>query len=174
MMGETTEHTRIATPSDRETRFERTFEAPVASVWRSFTEPDLVARWWGRGNPLTVERMELIRGGHWRFVEHAPEGDEGFEGRYREVVPEERLVLTFEWDGEPGHVSVTTAEFESLAQDRTRLVETSLFLTTEERDEMLGSGMEEGLLQSLAALDKVLSSLRESTTPRRREDGARR
>lgn len=158
-MSALSEQTRVTTPSDREIRYERTFDAPLAVVWRAFTDPSLVARWWGRGHKLDVERMEVERGGHWRFVEHTPEGDEGFEGRYREVEPEKRLVQTFEWDGLPGYVSLATAEFEGLSDGRTRLVDTSLYFTTEERDGMLSSGMREGLDQSLAALDEVLASL---------------
>lgn len=103
--------------------------------------------------------MEVKRGGHWRFVEHTPEGVEGFEGRYREVTPPERVVQTFEWDGMPGHVVVETVTLEDLGEGRTKVVNVSLFHTTEERDGMLSSGMEEGLNQSYAALDRLLAKL---------------
>jgi uncharacterized protein YndB with AHSA1/START domain len=148
----------LTTPSDREVRIERVFDAPIERVWEAFTDPNLVAQWWGRGNKLVIERMEVERGGHWRFVEHADDGVNGFEGRYREVTPHERLVQTFEWDGMPGYVAVDTAVFEDLGDGRTKLVTTSLFHTTEERDGMLSSGMEIGLNESYAALDKLLSS----------------
>lgn len=134
------------------------FDAPRDQVWRAFTDPAIVTRWWGRGNRLDVERMEVVRGGHWRFVEHAPGGLEGFEGRYREVTPPERLVQTFEWDGMPGYVAIETTTFEDLGDGRTRVVTLSLFHTTEERDGMLSSGMEEGLNQSYAALDRLLAA----------------
>jgi len=147
----------ITTPAEREIRVEREFDAPVARVWQAYTDPDLLAQWWGRGNKLTIERMEVERGGHWRIVEHGPEGDNGFEGRYREVSPPERIVQTFEWDGMPGHVIVETAEFTDLGDGRTRVTTTSLFHTTEERDGMLGSGMEVGLNESYAALDALLA-----------------
>ncbi len=98
----------MTTPGEREIRTERVFNAPRDRVWRAYTEPEQVARWWGRGNRLVVERMDVQRGGHWRFVEHSPEGVHGFEGRYREVAPPERLVQTFEWDGMPGYVAVET------------------------------------------------------------------
>lgn len=150
----------VTTPTDRELRIERIFDAPVEVVWRAFTDPNLVAQWWGRGNKLVIERMEVERGGHWRFVEHSSDGVDGFEGRYREVSPHERIVQTFEWDGMPGYVAVDTAVFEDLGDGRTRLVTTSLFHTTEERDGMLQSGMETGLNQSYAALDKLLTTLR--------------
>jgi uncharacterized protein YndB with AHSA1/START domain len=149
----------ISTPTDREIRIERVFNAPRERVWRAFTDPELVAQWWGRGNKLVIERREVERGGHWRYVEHGPDGANGFEGRYREVKPPERLVQTFEWDGMPGFVAVETATFEDLGDGRTRVVNTSLFHTTAERDGMLSSGMEQGLNQSYAALDRLLAKL---------------
>jgi uncharacterized protein YndB with AHSA1/START domain len=155
------EHTTatVTTPTDREIRIERVFDAPRERVWQAFTDPELLKQWWGRGNKMVIERMEVERGGHWRFVEHGPDGVHGFEGRYREVTPPERLVQTFEWDGMPGCVAVDTAVFEDLGDGRTKLVTTSLFHTTEERDGMLESGMETGLNESYAALDKLLATL---------------
>jgi uncharacterized protein YndB with AHSA1/START domain len=150
----------VATPSEREIVASRVFDAPRAIVWRAFTEPDHLARWWGRGHKLDVERMEVKRGGHWRFVEHAPDGTHGFEGRYREVTPPERLAMTFDWDGRPGHVSVTTITFEDLGDGRTRVVTHALFFTAEECAGMRDAGMEEGMNQSYAALDGLLQTLR--------------
>jgi uncharacterized protein YndB with AHSA1/START domain len=83
----------------------------------------------------------------------------GFEGRYREVTPPTRLVWTFEWDGMPGHVAVDTVIFEDLGDGRTKVINTSLFHTTEELDGMLSSGMEQGLAESYAALDRLLAKL---------------
>lgn len=158
-MTQTMNRTTVTTPRDREIRIERVFDAPRDRVWQAHTDPALVAQWWGRGNKLVIERMDVERGGHWRFVEHGPEGVSGFEGRYREVTPPERIVQTFEWDGMPGHVVVETATFEDLGDGRTRVVTTSLFHTSEERDGMLASGMEQGLGESYAALDRLLATL---------------
>lgn len=149
--------TLLTTPSEREIRVERIFNASRDRVWRAYTEPALVAQWWGRGNKLVIERMEVERGGHWRYVEHGPDGVHGFEGRYREVTPEDRLVSTFEWDGMPGYVIIVTTDFEDLGDNRTKIVSTSLFYATEERDGMLQSGMEGGLNESYAALDRLLT-----------------
>ena len=149
----------ITTPGDRDVRIERIFNAPRDRVWKAMTDPKLVAQWWGRGNKLVIEKMELERGGHWRFVEHSPHGAHGFEGRFAEVTPPERVVQTFEWDGMPGHVALETMTLEDLGDGRTRLVTTSLFLTAEDRDGMLQSGMEGGLNESYAALDRVLAKL---------------
>src|SRR3979411_1219266 len=86
----------IALRGDREIRIERIFNAPRERVWRGMTAPTLVAEWWGRGNKLVVERMEVEPGGHWRFVEHSPDGIHGFEGRFSEVTPPERIRHPFE------------------------------------------------------------------------------
>ena len=128
-------------------------------MWRAYTEPELVAQWWGRGNELDIERLEVERGGHWRFVEHGPEGVSGFEGRFREVTSPERIVQTFEWDGMPGYVAINTAEFQDLGGGRTRVVVTSQFHTGQERDGMLSSGMAHGMNQSYEALDRLLATL---------------
>jgi uncharacterized protein YndB with AHSA1/START domain len=149
----------VTTPTDREIRIERVFDAPRDRVWRAFTDPKLIAQWWGRGNKLVIEKFEVERGGHWRFVEHGPEGKHGFEGRYREVTPQDRIVQTFEWDGMPAYVIVETIEFTDLGDGRTKVLNVSLFHTTEERDGMLQSGLEEGLNQSYAALDRLLATL---------------
>jgi uncharacterized protein YndB with AHSA1/START domain len=150
---------KVTTPSDREIRIERVFAAPRERVWRAMTDPQLVAQWWGRGNKLVIEKFEPHRGGHWRFVEHGPEGQHGFEGRFREVTPPERVVQTFEWDGMPGHVIVEQITLEDLGDGRTRIINISLFHTTEERDGMLHSGMETGLNESYAALDDLLARM---------------
>ena len=149
----------VTTPSDREIRIERIFDAPRERVWRAMTDPTLVAQWWGRGNRLVIERDEVERGGHWRYVEHSPEGVHGFEGRFREVTPPSRMVQTFEWDGMPGYVVLETIELEEAGSGQTRVINTSLFYTTEERDGMLQSGMEGGLNESYAALDRLLAKL---------------
>jgi uncharacterized protein YndB with AHSA1/START domain len=151
--------TTVTTPADREIHIERIFDAPRDLVWRAFTEPDLLAQWWGRGNKLDIEAFELRPGGRWRYVEHGPEGDAGFEGSFREVTPKDRIVQTFGWDGMPGHVIVDTAEFEDLGDGRTRVVTTSRFDTREERDGMLAFGMESGLSQSYEALDRLLARM---------------
>ncbi|SDE18591.1 Activator of Hsp90 ATPase homolog 1-like protein [Rhodococcus tukisamuensis] len=69
----TTQHTpaaaTVSTPGDRDIHVERVFNATRDRVWAAYTEPDQLAQWWGRGNPLDVERWEFERGGHWRFVE---------------------------------------------------------------------------------------------------------
>jgi uncharacterized protein YndB with AHSA1/START domain len=148
---------KIAMLGEREMTIERIFDAPRERVWRAFTDPEQLAVWWGRGNKLVVERMEFKRGGHWRFVEHTPEGVHGFEGRFREVTPPSRFSQTFDWDGMPGHISVNEISFEDLGDGRTKVVTKSFFFTKEDRDGMASSGMEQGVAQSYAALDRLLA-----------------
>jgi uncharacterized protein YndB with AHSA1/START domain len=149
----------VSTPSDREFNTERVFDAPREKVWRAYSEPALLAQWWGRGNKLVIEKFEFERGGHWRFVEHADGEQHGFEGRFREVTPIERMVMSFEWDGMPAHVIIETVELHDLGDGRTRVVTNSLFHTKEERDGMMQAGMEGGLNESYAALDRLLATL---------------
>ena len=148
----------VTTPGDREIVAERIFDAPRDQVWAAYTDPELIPEWWGpRGTTTVVDRMEVEAGGAWRFVMKDPDGGEtGFRGTYREVTPPERIVQTFEWEGMPGHVSVDTATFEDLG-DRTRVVSHSLFHTAEERDGMLGSGMEGGMNETFERLDELLA-----------------
>ena len=148
------------TPSDREIRMVRTLNADRSRVWEAFTDPKLVSQWWGRGNKLTVERLEPKKGGHWRFVEHADGEKHGFEGRFAEVVEPERMVQTFEWDGLPGYPARQTATFEDLGDGRTRVETNTIFYSKEERDGMLSAGMETGMNESYDALDKLLSSMK--------------
>src|SRR5438477_10350033 len=120
--------TTITKPTDREIRIERIFNAPRDRVWKALTDRKLVTQWWG--SKLVVERLEVRPGGHWRFVERSDDGTHGFEGRFREVTPPERIVQTFEWDAMPGHVAVETMTLEDPGDNRTRVVTTSLFHTT--------------------------------------------
>jgi uncharacterized protein YndB with AHSA1/START domain len=147
------------TPGDRIIRIERTFDAPRDQVWRAWTEPDLIAQWWGRGRKTVVEQMEVRKGGHWRFVVDGKSGTQGFRGRYREVTPPTRFVWTMEWDGMPGYVSIDTVELEDLGNGKTRLINTSQFLTDEEHAMALKSGMMEGVRDAYTALDRLLTTL---------------
>jgi uncharacterized protein YndB with AHSA1/START domain len=150
----------VTTPTDREIHVERVFNAPREGVFAAFTDPELIPEWWGpHGTTTSVDQMDVRAGGSWRFVVRDSDGSEtGFRGTYREVTPPERIVQTFEWEGLPGHVSVESATFEDLG-DRTRVTSVSTFHTTEERDGMLGSGMEGGMNETYARLDELLARL---------------
>jgi uncharacterized protein YndB with AHSA1/START domain len=150
----------LTTPAEREIHVVREFAAPRHRVFAAYTDPALVPEWWGpRGTTTVVDVMDVRPGGQWRFVARNADGTEtAFRGTYREVTAPERIVQTFEWEGMPGHVSVETATFEDLGE-RTRVTTTSLFHTTEERDGMLGSGMESGMNETYERLDELLERL---------------
>ena len=150
----------VTTPGDREIHIERVFDAPRARVFAVYTDPELIPEWWGpRGTTTIVDTMDVRSGGSWRFVARESDGSEtAFRGTYREITPPERIVQTFEWEGMPGHVAVETAVFEDLGE-RTKVTTTSIFHTTEERDGMLGSGMEGGMNETYQRLDELLERL---------------
>ncbi len=86
-------------------------------------------------------------------------GEYGFHGVFHDVVPGERIVWTFEYEGMPGHVLLETIVFADQGDGTTRMRSSSVFQSVEDRDGMLASGMESGMNDSLAELDKVLASL---------------
>ena len=145
---------------DREIHVERVFDAPRERVFAVYTDPELIPQWWGpRDTTTVVEEMEPRTGGAWRFRTRTSEGEEiVFRGYFREVTAPERISQTFEWDGMPGYVSVDTATFEDLGDGRTRVVTDSIFYTGEERDGMVGSGMEKGMNETYDRLDEVLAA----------------
>jgi uncharacterized protein YndB with AHSA1/START domain len=150
----------VTTPTDRTIRIEREFDAPRDLVFATFTDPDLIPEWWGpRGTTTEVVTMDVRTGGDYRFIAHNADGSStGFRGTYREVTPPERVVQTFEWEGMPGYVSLESASFEDLG-DRTKVTTITTFYSTEERDGMLGSGMEGGMNETFQRLDEVLARL---------------
>ena len=146
----------VTTPSDHEIRVEREFGAPRDAVFAAMTDPELIPQWWGpRGTTTVVDQMDLREGGNYRFVVQSEGREDGFRGEYREIAPPERLVLTFEWEGLPGHVCVEHHTLEDLG-DSTRLVTVSVFDTTEDRDGMLNT-MQPGMDETYARLDELLA-----------------
>ncbi len=139
----------------------RVFDAPRKLVFKVITDPKLLPQWWGPKNLTTkVETMEVRPGGAWRYVQHDPEGNEfAFHGVYREIVPPERLVYTFEWEALPGHEILETVTLEDLA-GQTKMTTHDLFQTVEDLEGMLKAGMEGGADESFERLTKVLAAER--------------
>ncbi|MCP2290460.1 SRPBCC family protein [Nocardia amikacinitolerans] len=156
-MSTTTRDADITTPVDREIHVERIFDAPLDRVWDAYSRIEQLVQWWARGNRMDVERWEFRKGGHYRFVENSEDGSHGFEGRFREITPKERIVQSFEWDGMPAHVAIDATTFVDLGDGRTKVVTVSQFHTPEERDGMLQSGMSDGLNASYRKLDELLA-----------------
>ena len=153
--------TTFETLSEREIRMTRVFNAPRELVFQAHTDPQHVPHWWGQRHSTTiVDVMDVRPGGAWRFVQRDPEGNEyGFRGEYREIVPPERLVYTFEFEGMPGHIVVETVTFEE-HDGKTTVSSTSLFMSVEDRDGMVESGMESGATESWDRLAELLAQLK--------------
>ena len=150
----------VTTPSDLEIVLTREFDAPRALVFEALSKPEHLRHWWGQASStLTLCEMDFRPGGKWRFVERDKDGQEwGFRGEVREIVPPERIVQTFEWEGLPGHISVETLQLEDLGA-RTRLSVTSVFASVADRDGMLQSGMQQGAGESYDRLEAYLKTL---------------
>jgi uncharacterized protein YndB with AHSA1/START domain len=95
-MAQATSTMDVTFPSDTEILITRTVGAPRHLVYRAWTTPGLVRRWWpGRRGEMTVADMDFRVGGTWRYVMVAHGGFEvAFHGIYREIVANERIVHT--------------------------------------------------------------------------------
>src|SRR5213594_5118410 len=147
--------------SERELVTTHTFDAPRALVWKAWTDPKLIPRWWGpKRYTTTVEKMEVRPGGTWRFIQRDSEGNVyGFHGEYKEVVPPERIVDTFEYEGMPGHVLIESATFEEI-DGRTKVTQKSVFETVEDLEGMLASGMEDGARETMERFTELVAEMK--------------
>jgi uncharacterized protein YndB with AHSA1/START domain len=152
----------VTLPTDEQILITREFDAPRHLVWRAWTTPELVRRWWsGRRGEMTVVEMDLRVGGRWRYVMTAAEGHEvAFHGEYRDIVPEQRIVNTevFEMPGADEGGVLDVVEFTESA-GRTRLELLVQCPTREIRDLIIESGMETGMQEQMDALEELAISL---------------
>jgi len=138
----------------------RTFNAPRPLVWKVMTEPQHVARWWGvEGHRNEITAFDFRPGGKWRIISHAPNGEFIFIGEYRDVQPFDRFVTTFGMENLFfGKTLVETHTFEETA-GVTHYTSVSTFDTIEDRDGMVASGMEKGVIHGFAVMDNILAEL---------------
>jgi uncharacterized protein YndB with AHSA1/START domain len=136
-----------ALAAGRELTITRVLDAPRSLVFKVWTEPSHLVRWWGPKNFTAPScEMDLRPGGAWRACIRSPEGtDYRMQGVFREIVEPERLVFTFAWEddeGEPGHQTLVTVTFAE--QDgRTRLTfHQATFESVESRDSHHGGWSE--------------------------------
>jgi uncharacterized protein YndB with AHSA1/START domain len=156
----------VTLPTDTQIRIERAFDAPRALVWRAYTTPELVARWWaGQRGEVTSAEIDLRVGGAWRYVMVAGEGFEvAFHGEFREIVPEERLVTTevYEGAGPDAEAALVTTTFRADGE-RTILEQVMEVSSRELRDMIIATGMEGGMQESYDALEAVATGLATAT-----------
>jgi uncharacterized protein YndB with AHSA1/START domain len=151
----------LSTPTDTQIQMVREFDAPVHLVWRAYTTPELVSKWWpGRRGRMTSCEIDFREGGSWRYVMEASEGFEvAFHGEYQEIVQDERIVNTEVYEGAPGPGIVVTSTFVAEG-DRTVLTMLSECGSQEVRDIIIDSGMESGAQEGLDILEEIAISLR--------------
>lgn len=138
-------------------RITRDFAATPAQLLAAHTDPDLFAQWIGPNSLGTeIVTWDARDGGEWRFVQRHDGEEYGFRGCFHEV-NERRIVQTFTYEGQPDGVSLETLTFEDLGDGRTRLHAQSLVDSFEGRDAWLRSGMEVGVNEGYAKLDRMLA-----------------
>jgi uncharacterized protein YndB with AHSA1/START domain len=151
----------VTLPNEEQILIAREFDAPRHLVYRAWTEPELVARWWGgnRGE-VTVAEADLRVGGAWRYVMVTDDGFEAaFRGEYREIVPNERIVSTEVYEGMPEAEALNTVVFAE-ADGRTTVTVLVQHASKEARDAHIASGMEAGMREAMDLLEGVANALR--------------
>ena len=151
----------VTLPTDTQILITRDFEAPKHLVFKAYTTPELIKRWWGgdRGE-VTLAEVDLRVGGKWRYVMTANGGFEvGFHGVYREIIPNERIVSTEIFEGAPDAEAAVTHTFTE-KEGRTTLTMLMQLPSREIRDTIINTGMEGGMQESMDHLERVALSLR--------------
>ena len=150
----------VTLPSDREILITRVFDAPAALVFRAWTTPELVRRWWsGDAAPLVVCDIDLRPGGRWRYVTRDADGTElGWHGEYLEIEAPRRLVSTETFEGYPDASAQDTLVLTE-RDGTTVLTVTVLHASKENRDGHVASGMEGGLQLALDRVEDILAEL---------------
>jgi uncharacterized protein YndB with AHSA1/START domain len=155
---------KVTLPTDEEILITREFDAPRQLVYRAWTTPELVKRWWsGQRGQMQVADIDLRVGGRWRYVMVAEGGYEiAFHGEYREIVPNERIVTTEVFEGMPpaeGDDDVLNVVTFAEADGRTTLELLVHCPSLEVRDAIVGSGMEVGMQEQMDLLEQVAIEL---------------
>jgi uncharacterized protein YndB with AHSA1/START domain len=154
----------VTLPTDEEILITREFDAPKHLVYKAWTTPELVSRWWpGRRGEMKSAEIDLRVGGTWRYVMTATGGYEvGFHGEYREIVPNERIVNTEVYEGMPEGESEPALNIVTFTEvdGRTILSLLTQVGSKEVRDMIIESGMEAGMQEGMDLLEEIAVSLR--------------
>jgi uncharacterized protein YndB with AHSA1/START domain len=155
----TTSTATVTLPEDTQILITRRFDAPRHLVYRAWTTPELIRRWWhaDRGEVIDIQ-VDLRVGGRWRYVMMATGGFEvAFHGEYREIEPNTRLVTTEIYEAAPDAEALTTANFTD-SDGGTMLTLLVQHTSQAHRDLHINSGMEDGLQDALNLLEQVAIS----------------
>ena len=152
---------KVTLPTDEQILITREFDAPKHLVYKAFTTPELVKRWWNaKRGEVTVAEIDLRVGGAWRYVMVTDGGFEvAFHGEYREIVPNERIVSTEVYEGMPEGEALNTVTFTE-TEGCTALAVLVQHASKEARDAHINSGMETGMQEGMDLLERVANTLR--------------
>ncbi len=164
---------QIATPSDREVKITRDFDAPRELVWDCHTKPELLRRWISGppGWSLALCEIDLRPGGKYRYVLNGPDAVEmGWVGTYREIRRPEFLAATEKFDEDwTGGETLVSTRFDE-ADRRTTVTVTVLYASKEARDGASATGMTDGLAAGYLLLHKLLADRAASYAGARAQD----
>jgi len=151
------QRTVTALPGAQSLSFSREFEAPAERVFEAHTDPDLLAQWTGpQGTHFRMRGFDARTGGSWSYVIEGASEEWAFHGSFHEVTAPSRIVMTFEFENEPGHPTLEVLTFVDLPDGRSRIEGQSLFLSIEDREAML-SEMDSGMDENFQRLDQLLA-----------------
>ena len=140
--------------------FERTFDAPREQVWKAFTDPQIVPRWWGpHGTTTTVTEMDVRPGGKWRYVSGAADRDDvTFYGEYLEIDPPGGFKWTFMFDvdGMGPQGGPETHTFEDVG-GKTKVKSVGHMGSVEALEGALATGMAGGAIETWDRLEALLA-----------------
>ncbi|MDB5074265.1 MAG: Activator of Hsp90 ATPase 1 family protein [Chloroflexi bacterium] len=138
----------------------REFDAPRELLFRAHVDPELLVQWLGpRSLTTTLDYLDARDGGKWRYISRDAEGNEyGFHGVFHGMPSPDGIVQTFEFEGVPGHVSLSTITFEE-HRGKTVLRNNAIFQSVEDRDGMMQSGMEKGVNDGMERLEEIVARL---------------
>jgi uncharacterized protein YndB with AHSA1/START domain len=161
------------TQQTKEVVFERIIDAPREKVWRAWTDPEWLMRWWGPANYTSpLARMDVQPGGHYLWAMRGPDGKDNYStGVFREVVPPERLVYTDSFGDEHGNVvsptvyglgddfpeeMLVTVTLHDLGDGRTLMRTVTANMPTGDIAEMATLGWNQSLDKLAAFLDNTM------------------
>ncbi len=161
-------------PGTQGMRLARDLDAPRELVFQAMTDRALIPLWWGPGRYTTaVAELDPRRGGTWRYVSADEAGNEfAFRGVFHEVIADERIVQTFEFEPAAGHVSMETLTLTDLPGGRTSVTVDAVYQSVAARDAMVASGMEGGAAQTYDRLEALLASRLAAADPSADKGGA--
>jgi uncharacterized protein YndB with AHSA1/START domain len=161
MVAMTSNETALTLPTDEQILITRAFDVPKHLIYEAWTTPELIKRWWSANHgEVRIIDSDLRVGGSWRYEIVAHDQQVAFHGKYREIVPNERIVATEVCESTPQGEALNTLTFTDV-NGRTTMTILMQHTSKEDRDAHLNSGIEPGIMhEAMNLLEQVAASLR--------------